>query len=195
MYLTIKYLRRIWLNWHRFMKIHFPALSPLAGKSGWLWGSMIFLPVLRGKGLGSQPAWRTQGSENRDWAAHNIPHKAARWNIYLFHLPERSFTAQIQVYSACLRQEKGGERRFHFCQTTAYLPQSQPLQQWIYKFSRDGLINHEQPAATWPRHFTGVPITPLQLGTAHEMLEGLPLDTQWWKTWAWDRRRGSQAVP
>lgn len=44
--------------------------------------------------------------------AHNISHKAARWGIYLSHLPGRSFTAQIQVYSECLRQEKGGEDAF-----------------------------------------------------------------------------------
>lgn len=46
------------------------------------------------------------------------------------------------------RKGKVGEgRRFYFCHTAAYLPQSQPLRPWIYKFSCNGFIIHEQHTA------------------------------------------------
>lgn len=87
--------------------------------------------------------------------ACNISHKAASWSFIVFTSPGRSFTTQIQVCPLRLPQEKGrGGRCFYFCQTAAYLPQSQPLRQRIYKFSCNGLINYEQHAAPWGRTFS-----------------------------------------
>lgn len=71
--------------------------------------------------------------------------------LSFFTSPECSFVTQSQVYSciSCKKQEGGGEDAFIFCQSSAYLPHSQPERQWIYKFSCDGLISPMQLAATW----------------------------------------------
>lgn len=116
MYLIIKYFKEDLAQLASFTEKRSPgALSPLAGKSRWLSVSMIFLQVSGGKGPGGWPAQRTQGSENKGGAACNISHKAASWNFIIFFTsPARSFTTQTQVYSLCLRQEKGkwGEDAF-----------------------------------------------------------------------------------
>lgn len=55
------------------------------------------------------------------------------------------------------KKREGGRRCFYFYQIAASLRQSQPLRQWIYKFSCSGLINHEQHAAPWDQTFLGGP--------------------------------------
>lgn len=127
LYLIIKYLRRIWLNWHHFMEIRFPgALSPLAGKSGWL-GEYDFPPGFEGQRCRAwQPAcMKNTGLRTKAGWLTTFPTKRQGGVFIFFYLPGRSFTAQIQVYSECLRQEKEG-KTLSFLSDSCYLPQSRP---------------------------------------------------------------------